>query len=131
MDLEHFFNLKTYAVIGASRNPEKYGYKVMKHLMAKGKTVFPVNPGASEIDGLQCYPSLLDIPEPVEGVSIIVPPKQTEALVDMIIDLHIKHVWMQPGAESPDAILKCEAAGINVIHHQCVLLTPLSEPDKG
>jgi len=122
MDINAFLDLDRIAVVGASRNPDKYGYKVLMSLVKRGKTVYPVNPGTREIEGITVYPNLKGIDGPIDGVSIIVPPSKTEQVVEDIIALGIKHVWMQPGAESDAALSRCRDAGINVVHNQCVLL---------
>lgn len=113
----------SFAVIGASTNRAKYGNKVLRSYIQNGRRVYPVNPRAEEIEGLKAYPSLADLPEKVHGVSIITPPKITEQLVQEVIDLGIKHIWMQPGAESDAAIATARDAGINVIGGDaCVLV---------
>ncbi len=64
------------AVIGASRHPEKIGYQVVKNLLESGfprDKIYPVNPRAKEILGLKVYPSILDVPEPVDLAVIVVP----------------------------------------------------------
>ncbi len=72
--LEVFFNPKSIAVIGASRNPVKVGYQIVYNLKRsyRGK-IFPVNPKATEILGLKAYPSVKDIPEPVDLAVISIP----------------------------------------------------------
>ena len=106
---------ETYAVVGASRNPEKYGYLVYKALKAAGKTAYPVNPRADDVDGDRCYPSLADLPQTPDVAVMIVPPPVTEATVAECVRLGIKQVWMQPGAESPAAVAACQANGIAVV----------------
>jgi len=56
-------------------------------------------------------------------VSVITPPSVTEQIVEEAIKLGVQHIWLQPGAESPDAIEACRNAGINVIHSgPCILV---------
>jgi len=73
--LEAFFRPSAIAVIGASRDPEKLGYAVLSNLKEGGfpGTLYPVNPKAQEILGLRAYPSVLDIPGPVDLVVIVIP----------------------------------------------------------
>ena len=75
----------------------------------------PVNPSGGEIEGLTAYTDLASVPGTIDGVSIITPPKVTEQVVAQALGLGIKHLWMQPGAESPAAIELAEQAGANVI----------------
>ncbi len=84
-DLDTFFNPKSVAVIGASTNPEKLGYAVVKNLKdggysSKGK-VYPINPGATEILGFQAYASVLNVPESIDLAVIVIPyPNVPDAL---------------------------------------------------
>ena len=104
-----------FAVVGASRDPKKYGYQVYKDLKGAGYKVYPVNPNAQEILGDKCYPSLEKLPVKPDVVNVVVPPKVTEHLVETCKKLGITKVWMQPGSESEKAIKFCEENGINVV----------------
>jgi len=110
------------AVVGASRNPEKYGHKVYKDLKEAGYKVYPVNPNASEILGDKCYPNLESLPERPDVVTVVVPPRVTEKIVKACKDLGIWRVWMQPGSESEKAITFCRENGIKVIHGVCIMI---------
>ena len=111
-----------FAVVGASQNPDKYGFKVFKTLKEAGYVVYPVNPNATEVLGDKCYPSLKSLPKKPDVVSLVVPPPVTEEIVKECKRLGIKNVWMQPGAESKKAIDYCEANKINVLHDICVIV---------
>lgn len=67
------------AVIGASANPEKFGYKIVEHLLKGGFTgrIYPVNPKAEPICGLASFPSLASVPGPVDLAALLVPAAQT------------------------------------------------------
>lgn len=73
--LEPLLKPSSVAVIGASREPGKVGHNITVNILKSGYTgkVFPVNPNATEIAGLKCYGSILDIPEPVDLAVIAVP----------------------------------------------------------
>ncbi|MGC8786975.1 MAG: acetate--CoA ligase alpha subunit [Anaerolineae bacterium] len=75
--LKAFFTPQSVAVIGAAREPGKLGYGVLSNILKYGYTgkVYPINPKAEEILGLKCYPSVLDVPEPVELAVIVIPNK--------------------------------------------------------
>ena len=114
---------KTFAVVGASTNPEKYGHRVYKTLKRFGKTSYPVNPRAEEIDGDTCYASVADLPETPEVAVAVVPPTVTEDLVGQLADRGVKNLWMQPGAESDAAIRGAEKAGIATVHSgPCIMV---------
>ena len=114
---------ETFAVVGASTDRAKYGNKVLRSYIQNNRKVFPVNPNANEVEGLKAYSDLASLPEKVDAVSIITPPPITEKVVKEALDLGIRHLWMQPGAESEAAIAAAQAAGANVIGGDaCVLV---------
>lgn len=91
--------------------------------MQHQRRVFPVNPYAAQIEGLTAYAALDALPEPVYGLSIITPSYLSETIVAQAVALGIGHVWMQPGAESPNAIQRAETAGLSVIADgSCILV---------
>ncbi len=106
----------TFAVVGASTNPEKYGYLVYQSLKRHGKTAYPVNPRAADIEGDTCYPNVAALPQKPQVAVAIVPPAITEKLVDELAAAGVTNLWLQPGAESVAAVEKAEAAGIAVVH---------------
>lgn len=108
-------NAETYAVVGASRSPQKYGSLVYRSLKAAGKTAYAVNPNTVEIDGDRCFASLTDLPSVPEVAVMVVPPTVTETAVAECARLGIQNVWMQPGADSPAAVEACRAAGIAIV----------------
>ncbi len=105
----------TYAVVGASRDRDKYGFLVYHSLKAAGKAVYPINPNAAEVDGDHCYPALSALPQRPEVAVMVVPPAVTESAVSECARLGITQIWMQPGAESPAALAACRANGIAVV----------------
>jgi predicted CoA-binding protein len=113
--IEAFFTSKAFAVIGASNDRSKYGNKVLRCYLQKNKKVYPINPKETVIEGLPCLPTLKDLPPEVDSISIITPPSVTEKIVEQAIMKGIKHLWMQPGAESEAAILAAQASGLTVI----------------
>ncbi len=76
-EIRPLFEPKSVAVVGASRNPAKTGYQILKNIVDagfKGK-IYPINPKAPEILGLKAYPSLLDVPDEVDLAVIVVPAR--------------------------------------------------------
>jgi uncharacterized protein len=121
--IDLFLKVPAFAVVGASDNPEKFGYKVYKTYLRHGMKAYPVNNRLKEIEGQAVFQDLASLPEKVEAISIITPPPVTDKVVDDAIASGVKHIWMQPGAESPEAIKKAEDAGLNVIHSgPCILV---------
>ena len=114
-----------FAVVGASRDRAKYGNKVLRAYLQNDLDAVPVNPRSPEIEGLPAVVDLAALPHPVHGISVITPPQVTERVVQQAIDLGIRHVWMQPGAESSTSIELAEGHGINVIAGGPCLLVAL------
>jgi predicted CoA-binding protein len=120
--IESFIAERTLAIVGVSRTGRKFGNTVLRELSAKGYTVFPVHPEATEIGGRVAYRSLAALPAKVGGVVIIVPPAQTQQVVRDAHAAGIRRVWLQQGAGSADAVRYCEANGIGVVDGECILM---------
>ena len=120
--VDDFVSQKSLAVVGASRDPKKFGSMAYRALKTRGYRLFPVNPKAKTIDGDRCYPSLSTLPELVDGVLIVTPPHETEQVVQEAIRAGIRRVWMQKGAESDRAIQLCQESGISEVHGECILM---------
>jgi predicted CoA-binding protein len=120
--VEDFLSQRVLAVVGASRDPKKFGNSIYRELKAKGYRVMPVNPHAETVDGDPCYPNLAALPETPGGIVVVVPPAETEKVVQDALVAKIPRVWLQRGAESPEAIRYCAANGIQVISGECILM---------
>lgn len=110
-----------FAIVGVSKDPNKYGHKVFKDLKGGGYKVYPINPNTDEVLSDKVYNSLKDLPEKPDVVDIVVPPKVAEKIVKECNSLGIEKVWLQPGSESEEIIEYCEENGIEVIHDRCVM----------
>jgi predicted CoA-binding protein len=119
--VDDFLSGRTWAVVGASRDPKKFGSAAYRELK-KTYRLIPVNPNADTIDGDRCYPNLHALPEPVDGVLILVPPSQTEGVVREAHAAGIRRVWMQQQTESDAAIRYCQENGISEVHGECILM---------
>lgn len=122
--IQAFLAGKRFAVVGASTDRSKYGNKVLRCYQQNNLDAVPINPTATEVEGVAAYPDLASAPGEFDGVSIITPPPVTERVVNDALRLGVKNIWMQPGAESERAIQAAEAAGANVIAHgPCILVS--------
>ncbi|HAX61263.1 MAG TPA: CoA-binding protein [Elusimicrobia bacterium] len=117
-----FLVQKNIAVAGSFRSKEKVAYRIFLQLKEKGYNVFPVNPSISELEGVKVYGSVLEISQKVDAVDIVTPPAVTEKIVEECKKKGIKYVWMQPGAESENAIKFCERNNIKVIYNTCLMV---------
>ena len=121
--VNEFLNKRnTFAVVGASKNPKKYGNKVYYDLKRVGYRVYPINPRSKFIENDICYPSLGNLPIIPDVVIMVVPPKVAEKVVKEAYILGIRRIWMQPGSESDKAIAYCKKNGIRVLHDMCIIV---------
>ncbi|WP_245473238.1 CoA-binding protein, partial [Mesorhizobium sp. M7A.F.Ca.CA.002.05.1.1] len=116
-------SVKTIAMVGASANDVRPSYFVLKYLLAKGFSVFPINPGQAgkEILGRMTYARLADIPEPIDMVDVFRAPAAVPGIVDeaLRLDPLPKVIWMQLGVRHDEAAARAEAAGIKVVMNRC------------
>lgn len=105
MELSHFINKRfVYAVVGATTNKEKYGYRVLKDLDRGGYHVVGVNPKYTSIEKIPVYPTLADVPGNVDVAIFVLPPDVGAHLLPQVEEKGIAKVWFQPGAESESII---------------------------
>ncbi len=103
------------AILGASNNRGKFSNKAVRAYQKLGWTVYPVNPKEEEVEGLKVYRSVKEIPEPLERVTLYLPPHVgMEALAD-IATIKPKDLFINPGADSPELMEKAKQLGLNVI----------------
>ena len=119
--INEFIAQKRFAVVGATSNTRKYGYKIFENLRRRGYEVYPVNPRIKELEGITCYPSLADIPVKINVVDFVVPPEVTETVLEECKRLGLNRIWLQPGSESEAAIAFCHENGMKVVHSICVM----------
>ncbi|RUV18764.1 CoA-binding protein [Mesorhizobium sp. M7A.F.Ca.MR.245.00.0.0] len=116
-------SVKTIAMVGASANDVRPSYFVLKYLLAKGFSVFPINPGQAgkEILGRMTYARLADISEPIDMVDVFRAPAAVPGIVDeaLRLDPLPKVIWMQLGVRHDEAAARAEAAGIKVVMNRC------------
>ena len=126
-----FLAAQSFAVAGASRDRSKYGNRVFLALLASGRTAYPLNPSAPEVEGHAAYASIADLPEVPESLSIITPPRVTRQVVQQAIAAGIQNIWMQPGAEDSQASQLALKAGLNIIDDgSCILVQLALEATK-
>ncbi len=94
MSLESFFNPKSVAIVGASRQKSKVGYEILANMLDAGYEgkIFPVNPKADEIEGLKCHPDLTSIGEVPDLVVIIIPAKFVPGIMEECARIGVKSV---------------------------------------
>ena len=132
MALEQFFSPKSIAVVGASREKGKVGHEILASLIRDGYEgkLFPVNPKADEVEGLQCYPDLQSIGEVPELVLIVIPARFVPATMEQCASLKVRSVVIitagfkevgEEGAKLEQEVVGiARRAGIRVIGPNCL-----------
>ncbi len=111
---------RSVAIVGASPDPERPSYRVVRYLMKHGYHVMPVNPNVQDILGKTSYPDLKSIPEKVEVVDIFRRSEDVMPIVDAAIEIGAKVVWMQEGVINGEAAAKARDAGLLVVMDRCM-----------
>lgn len=106
---------RTVAVVGASGDRHKFGNKAVRAFVAQGYEVYPIHPSASTVEGLPAYPSVVDVPVPLDMATVYVPPDVGLTLLDGFARKGIPEIWFNPGAESPALLAAAQARGLNVV----------------
>lgn len=120
MGVENFISKDNiFAVVGASADKEKFGYKVFMHLSNNMFNVYPVNPYTTSIEGHPVFENLSKVPYTPTVVITVTKPSVTEQIVKEAHQLGIKKIWMQPGSESKEAIDFCKKNKIECISKFC------------
>ena len=113
--------VNSIAIVGASSNPERDSYKVMKFLQDYGFQVFPVNPNliSTKILGQECYSSLESIEQNVDMVDVFRAIEYIPSITNEAIKIKSKIFWTQEGLYSKEAEALGTKAGLTVVMNQC------------
>jgi predicted CoA-binding protein len=110
----------TIAIVGLSKNELRASYFVGYYLKRHGYSVIPVNPRESEILGEKSYPSLLDVPVPVDVVNVFRAPDALPGIAREAVEIHANALWCQFGVINSDGAQIAEAGGLTVIMDRCL-----------
>ncbi|MEB3339598.1 CoA-binding protein [Okeania sp.] len=113
-------NSRIIAIVGHSEKPERTSYQIAKFLREVGYKIYPVNPIVKEIDGNPSYPTLKDIPEPVDIVNVFRRSEYLPEIVEAAIAIHAKTIWTQLGVRDWQSANKVLDAGLNLAMDVCI-----------
>lgn len=113
-------NARVIAVVGHSDKPYRTSYQIAQYLRGAGYTVYAVNPEVEQIDGERCYPSLKDVPEPIDIVDVFRRSEYLPGVVDDAIAAGAKSVWAQLGVSSGEAASRAQAADLPLVMDSCI-----------
>ncbi|KAA3609771.1 MAG: CoA-binding protein [Calditrichaeota bacterium] len=124
--IDDFLGLRHIAVVGYSSEGNQPGNFIYDKLIKNEYTVFAVNPKNESVKDINCFASLKDVPEKIEGVIICTPPAATLEVVKMCKELNIQHVWMHrsfdQGSFNKEAESFCIENNINCISSGCPMM---------
>ena len=120
-EIRKILSLKTVAVIGMSKNPEKAAHYVPKYLSENGFDIIPINPTTPEILNKKCYSNVNEIENSIDVVDVFRPSEQVLPVVEEAIKKKPKVIWLQEGIHNPEAEELARRAGITVVFNRCML----------
>lgn len=120
--------MPTIAIVGASTDRSKYGNKAVRAFVEGGWTVYPVNPKAETVEGMPAFKSLAEAPEPIDRISLYVPPTVGLRMIEDIAAKKPGELFLNPGSESDELVEAAKAHGLNPIQ-ACSIVNIGLRPD--
>jgi predicted CoA-binding protein len=112
-------NCETWAVVGLSGDPSRTAYEIAHYLQRRGKRIVPIHPSAPTVLGEQGYPTLADVPFPVDVVDVFRRSDAAGEFADQAVAVGAKAVWFQLGVVDADAFDRTVAAGVRMVMDTC------------
>jgi hypothetical protein len=113
---------RTVAVIGASPDPARPSHGVARYLQTAGLRIFPVNPSIETLFGVPAYPSLADLPEPVDIVDVFRRPEYTVDIAKAAVAANAGTLWLQLGVVNVEAARIAADGGLDVVMNRCIAI---------
>jgi uncharacterized protein len=107
--------MKVVAVIGASNDRHKFGYRAVRAFKRQGYTVIPINPNESQVDGEKAYPSVLEVPGTIDMATVYLQPEPGMQVMEQLAQKGVGEVWLNPGADDDRVVARARTLGLNVI----------------
>ncbi len=111
---------KTIAVLGISSNQTRTSRGIARYLEIANYKVVGVNPGKPEIEGMEVYANLRDIPFEIDIVDVFRRSEDIPQIIDDVLAIKPKVLWLQLGIKNDEAVLPCIENGITVIQNKCI-----------
>lgn len=128
--IERGLAAKTIAIVGLSNNPASPSHEVGAYLQQQGYRIIPVNPKEQEVLGERAYPSLRDVPGPVDVVDVFRRADAVPGIVEDAKAIHAPFLWLQLGIINEAAAAEAEAAGMTVVMDHCMHIEHLRRHGK-
>jgi uncharacterized protein len=122
--IREMLGMKTIAVVGLSEDPMKPSHYVSAYMQAAGCRILPVNPGlgGTTVLGEKSYSSLAELPEKPDVVNVFRLPKVIPSIVEEMLALGLKDLWVQQGIVNLEAAERAKAGGIRVVMDRCIMV---------
>ena len=111
---------RTVAVVGLSANPKRPSYEVASYLRRSGLEIVPVNPALTDWRGIEAYPSLADLPKPVDIVDVFRRPEHVVEVAEQAVAAGAGALWLQLGVISEEAARIAADGGLDVVMDRCL-----------
>jgi uncharacterized protein len=113
---------ETWAVVGLGDNPFRPAYRVAQFLQQHGKRIVPVHPRAETVLGEKGYPTLADIPFPVDCVDVFRRADRAGQFADEAVGIGSKSVWFQLAVIDEDAYRRTRESGVDMVMDRCPVI---------
>ena len=110
---------RSFAVVGATAQPKKYGYEIVKAFVEAGYDVYPINPKYGEILSRPCYPSLATLPQRPDVVIVALRPEAVLPVLQECADLGYGLLWLPLGCWSYEVLDRCRRLSLRFIYDRC------------
>ncbi len=109
------------ALIGASNDKSKFGYKIYNNLLNKGYDVTTINPKKITIDGVTSLSSVKEMEESPDIIDFVVPPLVAFSEAKKLFNEGYDNFWFQPGSESDELTRYLDNLNINYLTNECIM----------
>lgn len=113
-------SVRTIAVVGASSREDRPSYEIMRILIGAGFRVIPVTPKEAAVLGREAYPTLADVPEPIDVVDVFRRAEVTPEIAREAVNVGAKVLWLQLGISNEDTAQIAQAGGLTVVMDMCI-----------
>jgi predicted CoA-binding protein len=110
---------RTWAIVGLSGDPTRTAYSIAAMLQGRGKRIVPIHPVATEVLDEQVYPTLADVPFPIDVVDVFRRSEAAGEFADQAVAIGAKGVWFQLGVIDAAAFDRTVAAGVPMVMDTC------------
>jgi predicted CoA-binding protein len=110
---------ETWAVVGLSGDPSRTAYRIAEVLQQRGKRIVPIHPAARTVLGEKGYPTLADVPFPIDVVDVFRRSEAAGEFADLAVQVGARGVWFQLGVVDEDAFRRTRDAGVPMVMDTC------------